>query len=820
VDTVSDASSSSSSSSVTPNKKQEKSHLELMKDLSKSNRIPSSRASSYHSGSASQCTVTANNTLLKARRVAIGYEPEDCVDEARVIFEQLYDQEETACAKSYMHKQDDLNYKMRAILIDWLVDVHCSMKLQAASLWLTVAIIDRYLMEAQTERKYLQLVGIAALSLACKTEDIYIPVPRDFVFITDYAYSLTQLMDMELAILKVFNYNVSIPTGYYFLNRYLRAIHATTETRLLAFYYADRNLQEADFLKQPPHFIAASALYAALQQRKEAGEPTSSAFPTREEKDTLQGGSTTTAAANTTTRPAKDDGETVYGSQPVEPVIFPAGAIFYLSRLVGAEEEKLTPIVNFTPSPVVAAATAESNGNESMGGGDHRAISSSSSSSSSGGSGNTSSDTAGNTTPPQPTAAATAAGVVSASTSTSTNTVQQEQQQQLNSTAQKESSDQKQQQKQQEESAAILDEIVEMYFKPDKTKCRIISTGVADISTDSSIGESEQQKEKPLSLWNIPITLPATDPPPLKEHVSARVLHIANVAVNDSRLLQHLLKCTPRLKCHYEYATSLGTKTADLEEDLRLALLVIEDHQQRELLHRDKQVRDDVLTQEVLNLSREIRLGQPEVSAFAEVMIRHVSMIPISNSQRWLNSTNRKYERTKYLSISKLDLPFGISKHPAPIIQSVSPVVTKPAVADSKTNVAVAATTVGSTKMSTRSSTTAAAAAAAAARTSSTASTRSSSAANKSCKAAAAATVTTAATSSGTATTTTTTTSTTTGTKKRTRSTRTAAAAVPVPSSSSSSSSRVPQTRSKTASSASVSTAQSSSSSVRKKRRT
>ena len=46
----------------------------------------------------------------------------------------------------YMEKmQTDINEKMRAILIDWLVEVHLKFKLVPESLYLTVNLIDRYL---------------------------------------------------------------------------------------------------------------------------------------------------------------------------------------------------------------------------------------------------------------------------------------------------------------------------------------------------------------------------------------------------------------------------------------------------------------------------------------------------------------------------------------------------------------------------------------------------------------------------------------------------------------------------------------------------
>jgi hypothetical protein len=45
----------------------------------------------------------------------------------------------------YMHTQNDINEKMRAILIDWLIEVHLKFKLLPETLFRTVNMLDRYL---------------------------------------------------------------------------------------------------------------------------------------------------------------------------------------------------------------------------------------------------------------------------------------------------------------------------------------------------------------------------------------------------------------------------------------------------------------------------------------------------------------------------------------------------------------------------------------------------------------------------------------------------------------------------------------------------
>lgn len=90
--------------------------------------------------------------------------------------------------KPYMDRQADINEKMRAILVDWLVEVHMKFRLVPDTLYLCVNIIDRYCSIAKVSRTKLQLLGVTSLFLACKHEEIYPPEVRDCVYITDRAY--------------------------------------------------------------------------------------------------------------------------------------------------------------------------------------------------------------------------------------------------------------------------------------------------------------------------------------------------------------------------------------------------------------------------------------------------------------------------------------------------------------------------------------------------------------------------------------------------------------------------------------------------------
>lgn len=95
----------------------------------------------------------------------------------------------TSVRPLYMQKQDHINERMRAILVDWLVEVHLKFKLVPETLYLTINLIDRYLNVKEVSRPKLQLVGVTSLLIASKYEEIYPPELRDLVYICDRAYT-------------------------------------------------------------------------------------------------------------------------------------------------------------------------------------------------------------------------------------------------------------------------------------------------------------------------------------------------------------------------------------------------------------------------------------------------------------------------------------------------------------------------------------------------------------------------------------------------------------------------------------------------------
>ncbi|GMH96123.1 hypothetical protein TrST_g4643 [Triparma strigata] len=180
------------------------------------------------------------------------------------LYQGFFRAQDKCCPTPYMDTQADINSKMRAILIDWLIEVHMKFKLVPETLYLCVNIIDRYCQSKTVPRAKLQLVGVTALLIACKYEEIYPPEVRDCVYITDNAYTRQEVLDMEQDMLWTLQFHITVPTAYPFLVRYLSIIRAGSLIKIASNYYTERTLQEHDMLKFPPSLVSCASVFLAF----------------------------------------------------------------------------------------------------------------------------------------------------------------------------------------------------------------------------------------------------------------------------------------------------------------------------------------------------------------------------------------------------------------------------------------------------------------------------------------------------------------------------------------------------------------------------
>jgi len=164
---------------------------------------------------------------------------------------------------NFLQIQKTMNHKMRARLVDWIIAVHHKFKLLPETLYLTIAIMDRYFERCNVDKDKVQLVGLTAFFIACKYEEIYPPEIADFIKLCD-AYTKNNILDMEKTMLKAIDFNLSYPLPLHFLRRFSKAAHADQEIHTLAKYLMELGLVEYECSSWKPSLLAAASLYLTL----------------------------------------------------------------------------------------------------------------------------------------------------------------------------------------------------------------------------------------------------------------------------------------------------------------------------------------------------------------------------------------------------------------------------------------------------------------------------------------------------------------------------------------------------------------------------
>lgn len=163
----------------------------------------------------------------------------------------------------YMDTQNELTWKMRGILIDWLIEVHHKFRLLPETLYLAVNIIDRFLSSRVVSLVKLQLVGLAAMFIAAKYEEVVAPTIQNFNYMADNGYTEEEIVRAERYILNVLGYQLHYPSPMNFLRRGSKADNYDIQNRTLAKYLMEVALVDHRFLKFEPSRISAAGLYLA-----------------------------------------------------------------------------------------------------------------------------------------------------------------------------------------------------------------------------------------------------------------------------------------------------------------------------------------------------------------------------------------------------------------------------------------------------------------------------------------------------------------------------------------------------------------------------
>ncbi|CAJ1989479.1 cyclin / CYCA [Leishmania donovani] len=162
--------------------------------------------------------------------------------------------------RMYMSRQSEVTDRMRKILIDWLIDVVTEFKLHPETFFLAVDIIDRFLFFYSIPRTKLQLVGVTAILVAAKHEEIWPPTVNDCVAVTANTYTSREVIDMEFDVVTTLRFKFTVPTTYPITCRLLESCHMAPAVRHATFLFLESAAHCYPLLQFLPSRIAAGAV--------------------------------------------------------------------------------------------------------------------------------------------------------------------------------------------------------------------------------------------------------------------------------------------------------------------------------------------------------------------------------------------------------------------------------------------------------------------------------------------------------------------------------------------------------------------------------
>ena len=170
-----------------------------------------------------------------------------------------------------MIEQKEINEQMRSISIDWLIDVHHKFQFREETLYMTVLIIDRICTIRQISRNRLQLLGVTAMMIACKHEEIDLPKIDDFIYITDNAYTKEDIVKLENDILIALNFELLYPSPIKFFE-YL-GVNFNFDNKLLFMgkYLMECFLLDIKYVKYKASVISCACAYIVMKFFKKEG---------------------------------------------------------------------------------------------------------------------------------------------------------------------------------------------------------------------------------------------------------------------------------------------------------------------------------------------------------------------------------------------------------------------------------------------------------------------------------------------------------------------------------------------------------------------
>ncbi|XP_077421878.1 cyclin-P isoform X2 [Vanacampus margaritifer] len=161
----------------------------------------------------------------------------------------------------------------RAVLVDWLVQVHEMLHFQDETLYLAIHLLNRSLRLIKVTTTNLQLLGIVCLFLAAKKEESLLPEVSGLCYLMDHAYTKHQLLRMERKVLTGLKFHLSYCPPLHFLLLLASVARCSAQMVWMSRYLLELSLLEGQCVAFLPMHLAGAALCLARRALQEPQTP-------------------------------------------------------------------------------------------------------------------------------------------------------------------------------------------------------------------------------------------------------------------------------------------------------------------------------------------------------------------------------------------------------------------------------------------------------------------------------------------------------------------------------------------------------------------
>jgi len=178
----------------------------------------------------------------------------------------------------YMLALNDINVGMRAILVDWLSDVHESHHARPPVLFRTVQIVDAYMTtNPELSRRRFQLLGVVAFLIASKVEREFawghLTGVQHLADCTANTYTAEDISKMESSVLGSIGWPKAGWGPYHFLVHYASLEHLEARDFFVAQCCLEGSLLDYHMSRHTPSLVALAAYYLACLFRDKRHDP-------------------------------------------------------------------------------------------------------------------------------------------------------------------------------------------------------------------------------------------------------------------------------------------------------------------------------------------------------------------------------------------------------------------------------------------------------------------------------------------------------------------------------------------------------------------